>query len=53
MDNRGVCSVCGHNSKSTITHAIKQVGYWKNPTLFDRIFKRQKSYFVTVNRTLD
>lgn len=31
--SHGVCHVCGHHERGTITHAITQVGYWNRPTL--------------------
>jgi hypothetical protein len=33
----GVCVKCGHDSRGTITHFKKIIGWWEQPTLLKRL----------------
>lgn len=47
MDRDGVCSECGHDSGSTITHAVKVVGKWSYPSFVERINGRKAEFIKT------
>ena len=42
MDSRGICEHCGHNSGSSITHAIAVSGLWLRPSFIEWIYGQRK-----------
>ena len=35
MHSHGVCRVCGHNNKCTVTHWTAEAGRWNRPSILE------------------
>lgn len=44
--SHGVCSICGHVNKSTITHAIRIRCKWKRPSLVEWVLGKRKQLII-------
>lgn len=42
--SNGVCHLCGHDEKSTFTHAEKVVGKWDRPNLLEWLQGDRKTF---------